>query len=179
MAETLTLSLPDGATFESSRGVSVNYQSQANFFINTGSRLSTFYEQYVNERGGQTNKGDGLGQNVYLIPGNEHVLEVTMRDHVGNDSGSWGGAESSDSVVTRSQTLDRALNTVTIDSGNIAELSYGEYSSAGQYDPIPVVLLQSNIQQTSAEASSYTVNLTLAEATDATVAVDAVEQLLR
>lgn len=178
MAETLTLTLPDGTAFASSRGVTVNYQHQSNFFINTGSRLGTFYEQYVDERGGQTDKGDGLGQNFYLIPGLEHALEVTLVDHVDSPH-SWGGAASSDSVVTRSQTLDRALNTVTIDSGNIAELAYGEYTSAGQYDPMPVVLIQSNIRQADEEASSYTVNLTLAEAADGTAAIDAIEQLSR
>lgn len=179
MAETATLTLPDGTVFESSRGVTVNYQHQANFFINTGSRLGTFYEQYVNDRGGQTDKGDGLGQNFYLIPGLEHAIELSMVDHVDND-GQWGGAASSDSVQTRSQTLDRELNTQVIDSGNIAEFSYAEYSSSGAYDPIPVVVLQSNILDDAPEGpSSYTVNMTLAEAADGTAAIDAIEQLLR
>lgn len=170
------LTLPDGQVFETSRQVVVNYQHQANFLINTGSRIGTVYEQYVNERGGQTDKGDGLGQNFYAIPGLEHVMEVTARDHTDNPD-SWGSATGSDSATTRGQTLDRALNTVTIDSGNIATFEHGEYSTSGAYDPIPVVVLQSNIEVTEEDPSAYRINMTLAEAVDGTLAVDALEQL--
>lgn len=169
------LTLPDSTVFRVSSEVSVSHGTQALFLVDGRQQFVTAIEQFFNN-GGQPNKGDSLMQGIFAgVGAGIHTITVTFTQFEGS-ADNWGSAASGDGPVKKMQTLNREITTQNIGSQSPADLEVGEYSSSGTYDPIPVVISESDLTFEPAEQSSgFTGTLTFIEATDVTDAIDITE----
>ena len=178
MATPASLTLPDGQTFEW-LGISVDYSSTPNWLVGGGSRLATLYEQFARSGGQGDDSGDGFRQSAYLGMGaGIHTITLDFRSWTGEAS-EWGDrdADSDADPLTKLQVLDRALNNQTIDSRSPATWSHKEYSTAGRFGPIPVVVGETNLQfDRETSVSGFSGRLQLLEAADVSEAIDSLDR---
>jgi len=174
----IKLQLPGGGndTFVGRGNIVVNYQLTNDYLLNPGGAVAASFNAFV-KNGGQ-GKADGYGQNPYLAPIPLHRIEVRFDTWEG-DTAQWGDANSDDSRLVKLQTLDYELNHRLVSSRNLAIFEHGEYSSSGKYNPLPVVVKDSNLTADTTEGPSRgQANITLLEAMDAQESIDAVSRTL-
>lgn len=174
----MRLTLPDGQVYRISSDVDATMQQTWQYLFNGGQQALAMFEEY-SAGGGQDGRGDGLKQSAALGAGaGRHVITIDAIQYVGSDD-EWGDTDPGDSAVTKRDTLDHALNTVRIssDSGNLATLEVGEYSSGGKFDPLPVVMLETQLGVAATESASFVdVNLQMLEGADVQDIVHAAQQ---
>lgn len=165
--------MPNGDQFVASGNLTVTHDLQHQWLINGARDLSVFWDQWFNDTGGQTGRGDSLMQTLFFGNGaGVHSIQVDFSQWAGS-SDSWTGAADSDGPVVKLQALARSLSTTTVGSDAVIELSVGEFSSAGTYDPIPVVVGEARLTfDTQEQASSFDGTVTFLEAADITVEID-------
>lgn len=153
------LTLPAGDVFRVRKNVETTLDQQTQFLFNGGTQALALYKQFV-ENGGQQDRADSLKQSATLGAGaGTRTIQVRGTQYVDSQD-AWGSASASDSATTKRDVFDQALATADIDSENPATLELGEFSTGGQFDPLPVVILQSSITtDTTQEASSLGVSL--------------------
>lgn len=148
------LTLPDGSVFEASGELSYTFDTESNFLFSGLQNSLALYEQYVSGDGGQPGRSDSIKQGVFLGSGaGVHRIEVSFDQYKGSTE-QWGSANQSDSALTKLLVLDRAINKQRIDTDSPATLEIGEYSDAGQYNPLTVVIKQANLAYDARDQSS-------------------------
>lgn len=161
------LTLPDGRVYRLTSDVETVMEQTWQWLFNGGQQALALYDQFV-AGGGQSGRGDGLKQSTAIGSGaGQHVIKVNGIQYQDSDD-AWGDTSSGDAAITKRDELNQALNTVRISSDNVALLEAGEYSSGGEYDPLPVVVLQSSLGVSATEdgVGIVTVSLELLEAAD-------------
>jgi len=167
------LTLPDDRVYRLTSNVETTMEQTWQWLFNGGEQALALYEQYVDGNGGQSGRADGLKQSAAIGPGSgRHVINVQGIQFRDSDD-TWGDTDPGDRAITKRDELDRALNTVRISSDNVAIYEAGEYSSVGRFDPIPVVVLQSQlgISATDDGTGVVTVSLELLESADISQAI--------
>jgi len=87
----------------------------------------------------------------------------------GETGTSFGGADDDDDIIVKMQELDHALATTRITSDAPATLEFGEYSSAGKYNPVSVVPGEVTLPVDFSEnTSSFRATVTWIDAVDLT-----------
>lgn len=165
--------LPDGRVYRMTSNVETTMEQTWQWLFNGGQQALALYEQFASDNGGQSGRADGLKQSAAIGAGaGRHVIQVQSIQYT--DSGDeWGDTSPSDAAITKRDELNQALNTVRISSDNVALLEAGEYSASGEYDPLPVVVLQSSlgVSATDDGVGVVTVELELLEAADISEAI--------
>ena len=85
------------------------------------------------------------------------------------DSAEWGGLAANSGPVEKAQHLGDALASTRFGSSNTATLSYGEYATDGDLDPLTVTPAEVDLPfDAREESSSFTGTITWVETLDAT-----------
>lgn len=159
------LDLPSGETFVSTTEVETTLDQDVQFLFDGANQILALFEQYI--QNGPGGPGDGLGESAFLGSG-ARVQRITVEFERNIDSSeSWGESSAGDPAVSQRDTLNRALETVSLDSTKTATLAWGEYSETGKYAPKDVVLEQSTLPSGLEQgASSFRGTLDFLEAAD-------------
>lgn len=128
----VSMTLPDGSEFVGRGNLSVTIQQTPVWLFNGLQNVFAASDQVTGSSGGLTEQVfEGSGARIRRF-----TVEF---DQWEGSTDAWGGAAADDDVLIKLQTLDHALATTPITSSNVATLEFGEYSSAGQFDPVAVV----------------------------------------
>ena len=173
------LTLPNNEEYRIKSHTDVSMEQVWQFLFNGGEQAVALFEQFFAEEGGQSGRGDGLKQSAALGTGaGRHIVTVDAIQYVESDD-EWGGLDlSTASSTTIRDKFNNALNTTRIASDNPALFETGEYSSGGMFDPLPVVMQQSNIGTAATEDGHtvVTINLQMLEAADVSEAIHGSKQ---
>jgi hypothetical protein len=177
---------PEQATFEFIGDLTITLKQTRNYVIETAgttSQVSAIVGEFF-DGGGSVDLGDSKRKTFAVdAGGGAHTVEIDCRAWEGS-SGQWG-ATGDDSQVTAADAtgapadrqlfvLDRALSVATIDSRTPAQLEVGEYSQAGVYDPLNVLVEQpTGVFNSGRSVSDIDVSLVCVETLDLGNAVDA------
>ncbi|MFD1512465.1 hypothetical protein [Halomarina rubra] len=200
MLEGFRLEMPSGdvdndgvdeyGVFEGNVGLRIEQGTRTGFLVESGGGLTGSINSIVvdwwEEKQGEQLSGDGKRQGWYLDLGaGQHYAEISFRGFEGSD-GQWGS--SPDPAVqtaasatgahptTQMQVLDRYLQICTVDSKSPATLHVGEYSDAGRYGPLEVVIEDPSFTYDVEEPSIYDGSITFLEAMTLGEFYDAHEQ---
>lgn len=125
------IELPNGDTFVASGNLNITETQQPFYLLDGFQNLRTLGEQVgvLDNDTSQAFLGSGARVRTWRV-------EFTQWE---GSTDSWGSASAGDDALTKLNTLGQSLATAGIDGKNPATLSYGEYSSAGQFSPQTVV----------------------------------------
>lgn len=125
------MELPNGDTFVGTGNLTVTESQQPFYLLDGFQSLRTLAEKTGVVENDTASAFVGSGARVRTW-----TIEFTQWE---GSSDQWGSAADGDDVITKLNVLGQSLATAGIDGQSPATLSYGEYSSAGQFSPQSVV----------------------------------------
>lgn len=125
------MDLPNGDTFVGVGNLTVTEAHQPFYLLDGFQSLRTLAEKVGVVQNDTASAFVGSGARV-------RTWTIEFTNWEGN-SEDWGSASAGDDVITKLNVLGQSLATAGIDGSNPAILSFGEYSSAGQYSAQTVV----------------------------------------
>jgi len=157
------MELPDGSVYEARGNVRFEEQQQTQYVLDGLGAI------------GAVASGQ-LGQSTYAKPrigvgSGTRTFQVRFESWTG-DTSQWGGLAADRHPVAKMQHFGDALASVPFSSGATVTLSYGEYSTAGDLEPLAVTPAEVDLPfDTREESSSFTGSITWIETLDINQAV--------
>jgi hypothetical protein len=135
---------PSGATFVASGVNSVQIRQQDLFFINGLEQFVGLYQSFMNSNG-KDGVTSSLKKQAFLGSG-AGVTEITVDlSQWEGSTDEWGGVADGASAQTKRDRWVKERGDAAVDSRNLVRFSHGEFSEAGEYDPLEVVVPESTI----------------------------------
>jgi hypothetical protein len=154
----LRVELPDGRAYETAGDIEWAQQSSYSYPITSPDVADAVVED--NLGGPATTRKAGVFEGA---GGGTRSFNVTAT--VGPADSPWGDAPTDAGAIERVQRLERAIADGRHTSSNPIEVSFGEYSSAGAFEPVPAVPTEVEVRfNADDEASTARVNVEFAEA---------------
>lgn len=178
----LKLTFNDGTVFRCSADVHVTHSGESIYLLDGRENLVALYNAFQDNQGGQEGRSDSNMSTVFAGFGaGVHTIEVSFIQVVGSGDqwGSIGSIDNSNTAVELRDRLARALTTIRMDSEAVGLLEVGEFSSGGIYDEIPVAALSWTLDHRvrDQEASQARGSITFGDSIDLKRAIDAAERV--
>ena len=141
---------------------------------------------YFKEQTGEQN----TGSSVFIGDQSIQTVQIEFKgwegsvDSAGNDlqwgddptSGGTKTSATSEGPLEQMAVLNYYLNNTVIDSGNPAELEYGEWSQSGRYRPMNVIIEGPQLSRASNDVQRFSGSIRFLKATDLNLAGDSAKR---
>lgn len=171
------LTFPSGTVFHAKKDVQLNYRTETNPLVQGGSQLAALWENYI-DTGGTSGQFDSQHQRFAISIGAGLTRwEVNFIQFTGSTD-SWGGLSASDSARKKLDYLHEAINDEVVDSRRPITLETGHFSTSGDFDPVSVMVEQSNLSLDFGEdgPSTFSGQLTLLHLADQEQDIDSLKR---